>query len=767
MKKIIYSVFCAWIFIVIASGCTGTANEVPAIIPAPQQIEMHSGSFTFPQELTIAVPDISVLSAVNYLNSQIPRQVKMIFFTNDTKGDIIFNVDDRPDDGSYTLLVGKKMITMTAGGVTGIINAISSLRHMLPPVTDSEAEPEGPCTIPALEINDFPRFEWRGLHLDVARHFLDKEEVMRLLDVMAFYKLNKFHWHLTDDQGWRVEIKKYPELTEKGGWREFNSQDRSCLRIAERDGNPDMLLPEKRLREENGKTLYGGYYTQDDIREVVEYAALLGIDVIPELDMPGHSQRAIDNFPYLSCFGKPDWGHTFSSPLCPGKDTTLEFCKNVYAEIFELFPYKYIHLGADEVEKDNWKKCPHCQKRIRDEKLDGEVELQAWFVREMEAFFNANGRTLLGWDEIADGTLSPTAAVMWWRNWAPKNVRKAVSQGNYVVMCPNTEFYLDYAEGKYALTNIYNFDPYRERLQMTEEQKKYVLGIQGNLWAEWIPSWERVGYQYFPRVFAVSETAWTMPENKDEEDFNRRVMKNYARLEAFGMNYRLPAIEGYYDVNAFVDSTEVSIDYPMENVTIRYTTDGTIPVVESPAFVSPMKLDETTDLSLRLFRHDGRPGDVTRYRFVKSEYTPSLDFEQAPGEGLKVKWYDYRGSDCVGIDKAPLKGEYITDGVRIPEGVRGNIGLVIDGLIDIPDDGIYTFWLNSDDGSVLMIDDELVINNDGAHSPREIIGQKALRKGFHKIHARYWDNNGGTLQMGMIDGNGEKIGLDDKGWFRH
>jgi len=180
-----------------------------------------------------------------------------------------------------------------------------------------------------------------------------------------------------------------------------------------------------------------------------------------------------------------------------------------------------------------------------------------------------------------------------------------------------------------------------------------------------------------------------------------------------------------------------------------------------------MRLDRTTDLSLRLFRHDGRPGDVTRYRFVKSEYTPALDFEETLGEGLTIKWYDYRGSDCAGIDKAPLKGEYTVDGVRIPEGVRGNIGLVIDGLIDIPEDGIYTFWLNSDDGSMLRIDDEPVIDNDGAHSPREIIGQKALRKGLHKIHARYWDNNGGILQMGIIDGQGEKVNLNDKGWFRH
>lgn len=766
MNKFPGGIFLLCLAAVLLCGCGGTVEKI-SIIPAPQSVETGKGHFTLSDGVVMTQPSDSLLAFPwGYLRAHLARYADTSALPRD--GQIEMTLDDRPDDGSYTLSVTPGKVVMTAGGYPGMMNAVASFRQMLPAEPQQrDAKSARRYEIPAVKIDDYPRFGWRGLHLDVSRHFFDREEIMRLLDVMAFYKFNKFHWHLTDDQGWRVEIKKYPLLTEKGAWREFNDQDMGCLAIARRDDNPDMMLPAKRIRRENGKTLYGGYYTQEDIRGIVAYAAKLGIDVIPELDMPGHSQRAIDAYPYLSCFGKPDWGHTFSSPLCPGKDSTIRFCKDVYAEIFELFPYGYVHLGADEVEKHNWEKCPDCRERIRAEKLDGEVGLQAWFVREMEKFFNDNGRTLMGWDEIADGPLSGTAVITWWRNWAPQNVRKAVGQGNYVVMSPNTEFYLDYAEDKYSVTNIYNFDPFRERTGTSAGREKYVLGLQGNLWTEWVPSWERLGYQYFPRAFAVSEAAWTMPGNRDEGDFNRRVLEHYARLDRFGMSYRPPFIEGYHDVNAFTDKTVVSIDYPLENMTIRYTADGSAPGMSSPVLPASLTLTETTDLTLRLFRPDGTPGDMTRYRFVKSGYAPAAAPGKELSRGLSAAWYAYRGSSCAGIDEAPFKESFITDGIRIPAGVKGDIGLVFDGYIDIPRDGIYTFWLNSDDGSILVIDGETVIDNDGAHSPRERTGQKALRKGLHEVHARYFDHNGGLLQMGIIDASGQKIPLDGKGWFSH
>jgi hexosaminidase len=698
--------------------------------------------------------------------------------------DIAFHTDGRADDGSYTLKVHSRGVEIYSGGRSGALYALTTLRHLLPPdwrgfdhlsylegtvAGNSAVSKPRRVVIPAMTVEDWPQHSWRGLHLDVSRHFFDKEEVKNYLDVMASYKMNKFHWHLTDDEGWRVEIKKYPLLTEEGAWRTFNNHDRTLLRQAEAEDNPDKLLPEKHLREVDGQILYGGYFTQEDIREIVEYAAVRGIDIMPEVDIPGHSLMAINSYPFLTCFGEGAWGSVFSSPVCPGKDTTLEFFRNIYSEIFDLFPYEFVHLGADEVEMDNWKKCPDCQRRIREHNLANETELQSWFVAEMEKFFIENGRRLVGWDEIADGPLSETAVLMWWRNWAPRNLRKAVENGNDIILCPNTEFYLDYAQGKTDMSRIFNFfTPFSARFGFSDEQMKRILGAQGNLWTEWIPTWARLGYQAYPRALAIAEIVWTAPENRTEEDFMRRVVANFARLDALGMNYKLPPIEGYFETNAFIESIDVAINYPLSNVNVRYTTDGSTPGPDSPEFISPMRLTETTDLTLRLFRQPGnRPDDITRFRFVSSRYADPVAAPAELQSGLMLVRHDVRVNTVADIEKGPLTGTYIIDGIAIPRGMRGNIGLIFDGYISVPEDGIYTFWLNSDDGSTLTIGGQLVIDNDGPHAPRERIGQIALRKGLHTVHARYFDYNGGILQMGTIDADGQRILLEDKGWFHH
>ena len=399
----------------IFSSCTPTVKQEIAILPTPVSLTEQSGSFVLKDGMKIGVSDQSLFPATGYLQEILRNvvsssvevttdksQVGMYFQLKDTAG--------KP--GSYKLESTPEYIRVEATDYSGIISAITTIRQLLPAVTEVQGEKQN-YSIPVVQIEDAPRFEWRGFMLDASRHFWNKKEVKHILDLMSLYKLNKFHWHLSDDQGWRIEIEKYPLLTEKGAWRKFNTQDRTCMARAKEEDNTDFLIPEDKIRIVEGDTLYGGYYTHDDIKEIVAYAAQRGIDVIPEIDMPGHFLAAIGQYPELACDGLIGWGETFSSPICPGKDTTLEFCQNVFKEVFELFPYEYVHMGGDEVEKANWKKCPLCQKRIRTEKLGSVEELQAWFVRDMEKFFLANGKKLIGWDEVVSDGLSSDATITW------------------------------------------------------------------------------------------------------------------------------------------------------------------------------------------------------------------------------------------------------------------------------------------------------------------------------------------------------------------
>lgn len=705
---------------------------------------------------TIGAADQELMPAANYLAGLLSKATGYTFETAVGEGTISLetgNTDTK--EGGYLLDVSTKRIQIKGSNYGGVISGIESLRQLLPAEIESDQVVNGvEWSVPAVTIKDAPRLQWRGLMLDVSRHFYTKEEVKELLDMMALYKLNKFHWHLTDDQGWRVEIKKYPLLTEKGAWRTFNSHDRQCMKLARENDNPDYEIPEDKLKVVEGDTLYGGFYTQEDIKEVVAYAAVRGIDVIPEIDMPGHMLAAISNYKGVSCSDKIGWGSVFSSPVCPGKETALEFCQNVYSEIIPLFPYKYVHLGADEVEKTNWKKCPDCQKRMRENGLKTEEELQSWFVHRMEKFFNERGKEMIGWDEILEGGLSPTATIMWWRTWNPKAVPTATAQGNHAILSPNANFYLDYQQDKNSIKNMYAFEPLIDTLSVA--QKERILGLQGNVWCEWIPSRERMQYMVMPRMLALSEVAWVETEAKDWERFVGRMVAQFPRLDIMDVNYRIPDLEGFYETNAFVGEGTLDIKCLAPDVTIRYTTDGTVPTLESPLYEGAIKVTETTDFTLRTFRANGKKGDIVKTRFIKDEYAPAVEANPSH-TGLQAVWHEYTGNDCAGIDAAPVNGTYEVKEVGIPSEAKGNIGLVITGYFNAPSDGIYTFVLLSDDGSILKIDGETVVDNDGPHSPRELIGQKALGKGMHPVEIKYFDHNGGTLRLKVLDPNGNEL----------
>ena len=750
------------------SSCTPTVKQEIAILPTPVSLTEQSGSFVLKDGMKIGVSDQSLFPATGYLQ-EILRNVissSVEVTTDKSQVDMYFQLKDTAGKpGSYKLESTPEYIRVEATDYSGIISAITTIRQLLPAVTEVQGEKQN-YSIPVVQIEDAPRFEWRGFMLDASRHFWNKKEVKHILDLMSLYKLNKFHWHLSDDQGWRIEIEKYPLLTEKGAWRKFNTQDRTCMARAKEEDNTDFLIPEDKIRIVEGDTLYGGYYTHDDIKEIVAYATQRGIDVIPEIDMPGHFLAAISQYPELACDGLIGWGEIFSSPICPGKDATLEFCRNVFKEVFELFPYEYVHMGGDEVEKANWKKCPLCQKRIRTEKLGSVEELQAWFVRDMEKFFLANGKKLIGWDEVVSDGLSSDAAITWWRSWAKDALPTATAQKQKVIACPNEYFYFDYAQDQNSVKKILAYDPCADE-RLSPEQKKYIWGVQANLWAEWIPTMKRIEYLIVPRMIALSEIAWAEPTAKPGlEEFYRQLVPQFKRMDVMRVNYRVPDLQGFYKVNAFIDETTVELTCPLPGTEIRYTTDGSMPTKESALYNGALEVGKTTDFAFRTFRPDGSPSDAVRTKYVKAPYAEAVTAPAALQPGLKAVWHDFRGNLCADIDAAPVKGEYVVESVSIPEEVKGNIGLVLTGYLEVPADGIYTFALLSDDGSTLMLDGELLGDNDGAHSPVEIIVQKALKAGLHPIEVRYFDCNGGVLQMELVNEKGEKEVLPNA-WLKH
>ena len=752
----------------IFSSCTPTVKQEIAILPTPVSLTEQSGSFVLKDGMKIGVSDQSLFPAVGYLQ-EILRNVissSVEVTTDKSQVDMYFQLKDivgKP--GSYKLESTPEYIRVEATDYSGIISAITTIRQLLPATIEVQGEKQN-YSIPVVQIEDAPRFEWRGFMLDASRHFWNKKEVKHVLDLMSLYKLNKFHWHLSDDQGWRIEIEKYPLLTEKGAWRKFNTQDRTCMARAKEEDNTDFLIPEDKIRIVEGDTLYGGYYTHDDIKEIVAYATQRGIDVIPEIDMPGHFLAAISQYPELACDGLIGWGEIFSSPICPGKDATLEFCRNVFKEVFELFPYEYVHMGGDEVEKANWKKCPLCQKRIRTEKLGSVEELQAWFVRDMEKFFLANGKRLIGWDEVVADGLSSDAAITWWRSWAKDALPTATAQKQKVIACPNEYFYFDYAQDQNSVKKILAYDPCADE-RLSPEQKKYIWGVQANLWAEWIPTMKRIEYLIVPRMIALSEIAWAEPTAKPGlEEFYRQLVPQFKRMDVMRVNYRVPDLQGFYKVNAFIDETTVELTCPLPGTEIRYTTGGSMPTKESALYNGALEVGKTTDFAFRTFRPDGSPSDAVRTKYVKAPYAEAVTAPAALQPGLKAVWHDFRGNLCADIDAAPVKGEYVVESVSIPEEVKGNIGLVLTGYLEVPADGIYTFALLSDDGSTLMLDGELLGDNDGAHSPVEIIVQKALKAGLHPIEVRYFDCNGGVLQMELVNEKGEKEVLPSA-WLKH
>ena len=511
------------------------ADPAPSVLPVPRSEIYGGGTF----RLSAATPVVAVsddertawaVGALDELYAAVfgpeaqPRRTDAA-----ADGAVRFVCSDAMEAEEYRLTVDPDRIEIVSGGPEGAFYAVQTLRQLLPRAAFSGADA---VEIPCVAIEDGPCLVYRGLMLDVARHFFTVEEVKRTLDLMAMHKLNVFHWHLTDDQGWRIEIRKYPLLTRIGSRRS------------------ETLVGYYRKNGDNtyDGTPYGGYYTQDDIREIVRYAAERHIEVIPEIEMPGHGLAALAAYPYLGCTGGPyevwtRWGVS-EDVYCAGKESTFRFVEDVLAEVMELFPSKLIHIGGDECPKGRWKKCPLCQRRMREEGLKNEFELQSYFVRRVERWVQSHGREIVGWDEILQGGVSKTATVMSWNGTGPGI--KAARQGNPVIMTPKWYCYFDYSQTSdperyeplgntryVSVRQAYRLDPY-DQLRLPERER--IMGVQCNLWTEYVADMKRVQHMVLPRMAALAEVGWAY-DRKDYDDFVRRIPALVSVYRAEGYHF--------------------------------------------------------------------------------------------------------------------------------------------------------------------------------------------------------------------------------------
>jgi hexosaminidase len=662
----------------------------------------------------------------------------------------------------YRLKIVNTTITLEAHTGAGMFYAIQTLRQLMPPSVETGNGSK--VQVPCVEIEDQPSFEWRGMMIDVSRHFFSTTYLKKFIDMMALYKLNKLHLHLTDDQGWRIEIKHYPDLTTKSGWRSFNDQDSACMQIAKETDNPDFQLDPAHLRTIDGKTEYGGFYTQEELKAIIDYAASRHIEIVPEIDMPGHMMAAIMLYPDLSCSGQApkDWRNDFSTPVCPIKESTLEFAKNVFGELADLFPSKYIHIGGDEVNMKEWKNSPLCQQFMQEHHLGNPAQLQSYFNNYMEAFFRSKGKTLLGWDEIVDGGIDSAAAVMFWRSWSRLSPLKATRNGNKVVMTADGPLYFDAWPDRNTLSTVYHYNPTDTSYEMNAAQQQNILGVQANLWTERVPTEDRADYLIMPRMTALAELGWT---HKDLYPFYlQRLEYQYPRLDRLHIHYRLPDLPEVSERRVFTDTTSFFIAAPNKKLTIHYSADG-FPTVNSPVLTHPLAINQTTTLRLAAFTTTGVRGDLVTITFDHQTFAPASDATHSVA-GLHSDLFNGEFNKTSDI-KGAVDASGTASTIEIPAGAPGAFGLKFSGYIYVPKTAIYSFFLTSDDGSVLRIADRLVVDNDGAHSSKEKSGQVALAKGLHVFALDYMDlGGGGCLDLKYSIGNDAPQPIPAS-WFRH
>lgn len=589
------------------NSCQTTQKEEHStnlnLVPYPAKVYEQKGEFELTAATTIVAKDEKAQPVADFLQSLL-RTASGFEIAVEEKGStnaIQLEIVDGMEDEAYTLSVKSNKVVIKASSGAGLFYGVQTFRQLLPAEIESKTAIQQDWKVACVEIEDEPRYSYRGMHLDVARHFYPVEFIKKFIDMLALHKMNRFHWHLTEDQGWRIEIKKYPKLQEIAAYRDETL-------IGHYSDQPHQFDGQR----------YGGYYTQEEIKEVVAYAQKRFVTVIPEIEMPGHSLAALSAYPELGCTDGPfksatKWG-IFEDVYCP-KEETFEFLENVLLEVFELFPSKYIHIGGDECPKAAWKKSQFCQDLIARENLKDEHGLQSYFISRMEKFINSHGRQIIGWDEILEGGLAPNATVMSWRG--TEGGIAAARQGHDVIMTPTSHCYLDYYQssssneplaigGFLPLKKVYNYEP-TPTDSLTAEQEKHILGTQGNVWTEYMKTSAHVEYMAFPRALALAEINWSPKSARNYENFLKRLSNHFKRLDVMNVNYA----KHIFDVSAKLgrndkDALTVELNTLSPKGEVRYTTNGETPTMEAAIYKNPVELGEGNEVQAVVFE-DGKP----------------------------------------------------------------------------------------------------------------------------------------------------------------
>ena len=715
--------------IALLCACKSGGTRQISIIPAPSSLEVKEGSpFKISSSTKLVASTADECATAGFFADKIAASTgKSLAVTSEPAASnaIIFTINPSsgiPEEG-YTIEADSRAVRITASDDDGLFYGMQTVLQLLPPQTQSDCVIRGlDLSIPAVSIQDAPRFHYRGMHIDPCRHFRDAEWVKKQLDVMAMFKFNKMHFHLTEDQGWRIEIKKYPKLTS-----------------------------------------FGPYYTQDEIRDIVAYAAERHIDVIPELEIPGHEMVAIAAYPWLCCQEgqyepRKIWG-VENIVMCPGKESTFEFLEDVIDEMVDLFPYELFHIGGDECPREMWEKCPLCQKRIRDEHLAGdeskftnEDRLQSYVVRRIEKYLNGKGKRIIGWDEILEGDIDPSAIIMSWRGL--QGGITGAEHGHQVIMTPSSDgMYLDYYQGDrkiepvgignyFTMERVYAYDPIPAEVASLGLQD-YILGVQCNTWSEYFYTDSVTEYRTWPRAVAVSEIAWSQMANKDWDDFLRRLDDAHLRLDMHHIYYHIPLPEqpgGSCNTVAFPDSVTVTFT-TTRPVKMVYTLDGREPGARSKEYTAPLHFTDNATLKIRSVLPTGEMSTVRTISVVKMDPLPAVKPAGTLVQGLAMRTTPGEFSNTAELEAAPrvwtpknitrlreISAQSATDAHM--RGVE-QYAAIAEGYVQIEETGVY--YISSNNNEV-WIDGRLVIdNNDEVKRYSRRDNCLVLEAGLHEV----------------------------------